>query len=52
MIDIGEVDAITTPAITVFITATRAIAAGGGKMAFANVRGNHRRCFHPMPAPT
>jgi anti-anti-sigma factor len=39
VIDIGDVEAITTPAITVFISATRAVAAGGGKMAFANVRG-------------
>jgi anti-anti-sigma factor len=39
VIDIGKVDAITTPAITIFLTTVRAIEATGGRMIFANVRG-------------
>ena len=39
VVDIDKVDAITTPAITVFLSAVRAIEKTGGKMIFANVKG-------------
>ena len=39
VIDVAKVDAITTPAITVFLAATREIEAGGGRMIFSNVKG-------------
>jgi anti-anti-sigma factor len=39
VVDIDKVDAITTPAITVFLSAVRAIEKTGGKMVFANVKG-------------
>src|SRR5262245_33780182 len=39
VIDIGKVDAITTPAITIFLSTVRALEQKGGKMIFANVQG-------------
>jgi anti-anti-sigma factor len=39
VIDIEKVDAITTPAITVFLSTVRAIESKGGKLIFANVQG-------------
>ncbi len=39
VIDVAKVDAITTPAITVFLAATRVIEEGGGRMIFSNVKG-------------
>ena len=39
VVDIDKVDAITTPAITVFLSAVRAIEKTGGKIIFASVRG-------------
>lgn len=39
VIDVGKVDAITTPAITVFLATIRAIEGTGGRMIFANVKG-------------
>jgi anti-anti-sigma factor len=39
VIDIDEVDAITTPAITIFLTTLRAVEANGGRMIFSNVSG-------------
>src|SRR5437660_5725929 len=39
VVDVAKVDALTTPALTVFLANSRAIEANGGKMIFANVRG-------------
>jgi len=39
VVDVGKVDAITTPAITVFLATVRAMEKTGGKLIFANVRG-------------
>ena len=39
VIDVAKVDAITTPTITIFLSAVRAITDSGGKMIFANVKG-------------
>lgn len=39
VIDVGKVDAITTPAITLFLATVRALGAIGGKLVFANVQG-------------
>jgi anti-anti-sigma factor len=39
VIDVNEVDAVTTPAITMFLTALRAAEATGGRVVFANVSG-------------
>jgi len=39
VIDVAKVDAITTPAITIFLSTVRAVEAGGGKLVFANVKG-------------
>ncbi|HEX3358875.1 MAG TPA: STAS domain-containing protein [Tepidisphaeraceae bacterium] len=39
VIEVGEVDAITTPAIAIFLGTVRAIEAGGGKLVFANAQG-------------
>src|SRR4051812_46823128 len=39
VIDIDKVDAITTPAITIFLQTVRALESTGGKMIFANVKG-------------
>src|SRR5262245_60476472 len=39
VIDVEKVDAITTPAITLFLSTVRAAEATGGKVVFANVQG-------------
>jgi anti-anti-sigma factor len=39
VVDVAKVDAITTPAITVFLSTVRALEKTGGKMIFANVKG-------------
>ena len=39
VIDVAKVDAITTPAITVFLSTVRTLQESGGKMVFANVKG-------------
>jgi anti-anti-sigma factor len=39
VIEVGEVDAITTPAISIFLGTVRIIEAGGGKLVFANAAG-------------
>ena len=39
VVDVAKVDAITTPAITVFLSTVRALEAAGGKLVFANVKG-------------
>jgi anti-anti-sigma factor len=43
--DIGQVDAITTPAITVMLRTSRAIERGGGVMVFANANPTIARIF-------
>ncbi len=43
--DIGQVDAITTPAITVMLRTARAIERGGGMMVFANATPTIARTF-------
>ena len=39
VVDVAKVDAITTPAITVFLSTVRAVEKTGGKIIFANVKG-------------
>src|SRR5438874_11204973 len=39
VVDVARVDAITTPAITIFLSTMRALQKTGGKLVFANVKG-------------
>ena len=48
--DIGQVDAITTPAITVMLRTARAIERGGGMMVFANANPDDRQNLCVLPA--
>jgi anti-anti-sigma factor len=39
VVDVAKVDALTTPAITVFLSTVRSLEETGGRLVFANVRG-------------
>ncbi|HEX3356690.1 MAG TPA: STAS domain-containing protein [Tepidisphaeraceae bacterium] len=43
--DLAQVDAITTPAITLMLRTARTIEKNGGKMVFASARPNLRKIF-------